>query len=78
MAEKLSLSEIEIPIRSAKRRIVEEETIGDVSIINIGRVQICKDVVNQEASEISMHTIGKYSGSSLIVHQWAMGSKVDS
>ena len=67
MAEKLSLSEIEIPIRSTKRRIVEEETIGDVSIINIGRVQICKDVVNQEASEISMHTIGKYQLIKIII-----------
>ena len=60
MAEKISLSEIDIPIRSTKRRITEEETIIDVSIINVDRVQICEDIVNQESSKISIYTIGKY------------------
>lgn len=60
MGEKISLSEIEIPIRSTKRRITEEETIIDVSIINIDRVQICEDIVNQESSDISIYTIGRY------------------
>ena len=60
MAEKLSLPEIEIPLSSTKSIIVEEESIVDVSTINIGSVQICDDVVNQEASETPIHTIGKY------------------
>ena len=66
MGEKLSLLEIDIPIRSIKCRIVEEETIGNVSAINKGSVHICEDV-NQEASEISIHTIGEYQLIKIII-----------